>query len=185
MLVIAQLALVLQPLSVLAQDKGAAPFNPAAQAQLQRLGQWSQNMEKAKAQSAKDKASPADQVSDHLKQAHEIIKGLSNTGNATTRRIAVSTSQRDEQIAQLKTHLNAIDQGTSSVRAEFAATKAELKAKNLSPEIQARHDEAAAQFEQRSATFATIASKISNKTGAQDSDLNELAGFFDSYPRYL
>lgn len=76
----AQLALVLQPLSVLAQEKGAAPFNPAAQAQLQRLGQWSQDMEKAKAQSAKANASPADQVSEHLKRAHELIKGLSSTG---------------------------------------------------------------------------------------------------------
>jgi transglutaminase-like putative cysteine protease len=181
-LVIAQLALVLQPLSVLAQEKGQAPFNPAAQSQLQRLGQWSQAMEKAKAQGDKDKASLPDQVSDHLKQAHEIIKGLSNTSSSTTRRIAVSTSQRDDQIAQLKTHLNYIDQGTASVRAEFAATKAELKAKNLPAEILARHDEAANQFEQRSAAFATIASKISNKTGAQDSDLNDLAAFFDRYP---
>ncbi len=181
-LVIAQLALVLQPLSVLAQEKGVTPFNPAAQSQLQRLGQWSQAMEKAKAQGDKDKASLPDQVSDHLKQAHEIIKGLSKTGNSTTRRIAVSTSQRDDQIAQLKTHLNYIDQGTASVRAEFAATKAELKAKNLPAEILARHDDAANQFEQRSAAFATIASKISNKTGAQDSDLNELAAFFDRYP---
>lgn len=80
----AQLSLVLQPLSVLAQDKGAAPFNPAAQSQLQRLGQWSQDLEKAKAQSAKDKASPADQVSDHLKQADEIIKGLRTTGGCNT-----------------------------------------------------------------------------------------------------
>ena len=38
LLIAAQLALMLQPLSVLAQDKGTAAYNPVAQAQIQRLG---------------------------------------------------------------------------------------------------------------------------------------------------
>lgn len=184
LLVGALLAQALAPLSALAQSPGQAPFSPAAQGQLQRLGQWSQDIEKAKAQSAKEKSSAADQVSDHLQHAHDLIQSLRTgaTGSTANRRSAPSNGQRSEQIAQLKTHLGAIDQGTASVRAEFAATGAELKAKNLPAEILARHNEAAAQFEQRSAAFASIANKISRQATTQNNDLNELAGFFDNYP---
>ena len=53
LLIAAHLALVLQPLSVLAQDKGTTPYNPVAQAQLQRLGALNQTIEQAKADKAK------------------------------------------------------------------------------------------------------------------------------------
>ncbi len=183
-LVVAQLALMLQPLSVMAQEKGQAPFNPAAQAQLQRLGQWNQKIESAKLQTARNNASPADQVSDHLKQADELLKGLGTTGGSSFARnaAAIPSSQRNDQITLLKNHLTAIDQGTASVQAEFDATKAELKRKNLAPEIIARHDAAVAQFQQRSADFAKIAHKISNAAAVLDSDLNDLGAFFNTYP---
>ena len=54
LLIAAQLALVLQPLSVLAQEKGATPYNPIAQAQIQRLGALNQTIEQAKALKAKE-----------------------------------------------------------------------------------------------------------------------------------
>jgi Transglutaminase-like superfamily len=72
----AQLALVLQPLSALAQDKGQAAPNPLAQSQLKRINLLSRDIEAAKAQKQLDAASPADKASHELARIEEISKTL-------------------------------------------------------------------------------------------------------------
>lgn len=161
----AQLALVLQPLSVLAQDKGTAPYNPAAQAQLQRYAQMSQAIEVAKANQGK---SPADQVSDKLREAQELVARLKSA----------HTPDKANKHQELKALLQQLNAGAADVRAEFAATRAELQQKNLPAEILARHDEAVSQFEQRAASFGQIVSQAAS----DDERVAKLAEFFDKYP---
>jgi hypothetical protein len=167
LLIAAQLALVLQPLSALTLDKGATPFNPAAQAQLQRYAQLNQTIEQAKAEKVKEQQGPADQVSERLKQAQELVAQIKRAG----------TPDKPAKVRQLKGHLSAIQAGTADVRADFAATRTDLQQKNLPAEILARHDEAVAQFEERSAQFNQIAGKPSD-----EQIVDELASFFDKFP---
>jgi hypothetical protein len=166
LLIAAQLALVLQPLSVLAQEKGQAPVNPAAQAQLTRLAQWDQTIQQAKARTAAAAKSPADQVSEKLSHAEELVAKLKRAG----------TPDKPAKHQQLKALLGDIRDGTAHVRSEFAATRAALVAKKLPAEIVQRHDQAVAQFEQRSAQFNQSAGK------PDDQMIEELAAFFGKYP---
>lgn len=165
LLVAAQLALALQPLSVLAQEAGSTPYNPVAQAQIQRLAELNQTIEMAKANRGK---TPADQVSDKLVKAQELVAQLRS----------IHTPGKPEKHQQLKALLAEINTGAADVRAEFAATRADLVKKNLPAEILARHDEAVGQFEQRAATFAQIVAAA----GSDEERVTRLAEFFDKFP---
>src|SRR5882724_5845965 len=166
-LIAAQLALVLQPLSALTRDKATAPFNPAADAQVQRLAQLDQRIQQAKASNAASNKTPADQASDKLKQAQELVAQLKRSG----------TPNKPQKQSDLKALLADIRDSEADVRAEFATTKADLQRKKLPAEILARHDEAVAQFEQRLAQFNDIASKSD-----PDQIVQGLDGFFKQYP---
>ena len=72
----AQLALVLQPLSVMAQDKGQQSISPLAQNQLNRINLMSRDIEAATAQKQIDSASPADKASTDLARIEEVSKTL-------------------------------------------------------------------------------------------------------------
>ena len=165
LLVAAQLALALQPLSVLAQEAGSTPYNPLAQAQIQRLAELNQTIEMAKANRGK---TPADQVSDKLVKAQELVAQLRS----------IHTPGKSEKHQQLKALLAEINTGAADVRAEFAATRADLVKKNLPAEILARHDEAVGQFEQRAGNFAQIIASAAN----DDERVQRLAEFFDKFP---
>lgn len=164
-LVLAQVALALQPLSVLAQEKGQAPYNPVAQAQLQRLAQLNQSIEQAKANRSK---TPADAVSDKLARAQELVAQL---------RSAYSSNNSGKH-QQLTTLWKEITAGAAEIRAEFAATRADLERKNASAELLARHDEAVARFEHRSIAFAAIA----NGAGTANEKLEQLNTYFGNFP---
>jgi hypothetical protein len=165
LLIAAQLALVLQPLSVLAQEKGQAPTNPVAQAQLQRMAQSNRPLEVTR---GRQQRTPADAVSEKLAQAQEIAAQLKSG----------RTVNRGEKHQQLKSLLREVNAGAADVRAEFAATRAELQKKNLPAEILARHDEAAGQFEQRAAQFA----QIEASQASDDEKAAQVDQFFRRYP---
>src|SRR5438105_4412042 len=185
----------LSPLSVMAQDKGYV--SPAAQRQLQQYAALNQKIERAKA----DKAlSPADKVSEHLKAAQDLVaslkpvqqraqaeqaKDLRAVGpnlRVEVQRSAVRLSPEllAERQARLKEHLAVIANGQGAVRSEFEATGRELQAKKLPAEILARHQEAVAQFDSRTAEFERLSTAWQRTPG--DASLNALADFFDRYP---
>lgn len=195
----AQLALVLQPLSVLAQDQGQMPFNPAAQAQVQRLGALSQRMEQAKAQRVQAQQSPADQVSTKLERTEELVHGLNPTprkasakssGNisaaVTTATQGATATQRQERLQELRQQLSDIRGGSASVKAEFDAARTELTKKQLPAEILARHDATQSQFEQRARQFEQVSARLGATTATETPDqqqaLQELQQFFEQYP---
>lgn len=72
------LAVTLQPLSAMAQDKGAVPVNPGAQAQLQRAAHWSQRMQEAQLAEKRAKAAPADKASAELARLVELTRDLAS-----------------------------------------------------------------------------------------------------------
>ena len=175
LVIAAQLALVLQPLSALAQDKGTPAFNPAAQSQIKRLNLLSRDIEAAKAQKRKDEASPADQASAALTRIEEITKALRPDARAR----ALQQSQRGQHQAELKSLLRGQASAQAALRADFEVTRSELAAKRLPAEILARHDEAARQFEQRSAQFKQISQRVDSD---QPGSLEELDAFFAQHP---
>jgi transglutaminase-like putative cysteine protease len=144
LVVAAQLALALQPLAVLAQDKGQVPYNPIAQAQMRRLAQLDQSIQRANA--ARDR-SAADASSEQLREAQELVGQLKAAG----------TPGKADKHRRLRELVDASQAGVPDVRAEFAATRAMLRGKGTSAEMLARHDAAVARFEQRAGQFARIA----------------------------
>ena len=233
----AQLALVLQPLSALAQEKGQQSISPLAQNQLNRIHLMSRDIEAAKAKKQLDSASPADKASADLARIEEISKtlhaDLRARGLATlpakptstpvqgtdkdakdiraigpnmrieTQRSAqanaalrMQDAQRAQQLAELQDLLSRQSSAQAATRADFAATRQELEQKKLPAEILARHDSAAAQFEQRAAQFNQIAPKFqsnspSNQPAAQKNTaqaatetiaIDEINAFFTQSP---
>ena len=157
LLVLAQLALVLQPLSVLAQDKGSVAYNPLAQSQINRINLLNRDIESAKAQKLKDSASPADKASAELSRIEEISKTLNASGPQLG-----TEAQRSQHLTELQDLLARQSAAQGAISAEFNATRLELQQKNLPADILARHDEAVAQFAQRSQQFNQIARKLQN-----------------------
>ena len=191
----AQLALVLQPLSVLAQDKGVAPFNPQAQSQLNRLNLLARDIEQAKAAQARAEQSSADRASERLTQIEEISKTLRTDRQTIQVGRRMSEGQRQRKQQDLMDLLSQTEADIQSHRAEFAKDRAELQAKQLPADILARHDEAMQQFEQRSAQFRAIAQKLQSSARATASavtssdaaspdaaSLDELDAFFTQFP---
>ena len=189
----------LSPLSVLAQDKGYV--SAAAQRQMQQMAQINQRIEAAKAENNR---SPAERIGETLKQAEDLVRGL--RADSTARQPAAATpasrdtraigpdkrievqrlanrltdERRAEHQARLKDQLNTIRDGQGLVRAEFDATGRDLQSKKLPAEIQARHDEAVRQFDQRRAEFDRLSAAWQQRPS--DANLNPLADFFDRYP---
>jgi transglutaminase-like putative cysteine protease len=234
LVIAAQLALVLQPLSALAQEKGqTATPSPLAQNQLKRINLMSRDIEAAQAKKQLDSASPADKASADLARIEEISKTLhadlrarglatlpgkpaSTPGQASDKdakdlrligpnmRIETQRSpqqeaalrlqdrQRSQQLTELKDLLSRQQTAQAAIRADFAATRAELEQKNLPAEILARHDQAVAQYEQRASRFNQITLKLQGNqpTGQPNSAqaapetvaLDELNAFFAQYP---
>ena len=69
-------ALVLQPLSALAQEKGKSNTSPLVQSQINRINLLNRDVEAGKAQKLKDQASPADKASGDLAHIEEITQTL-------------------------------------------------------------------------------------------------------------
>jgi hypothetical protein len=182
LLVLAQLALVLQPLSALAQDPGQTPYNPVAQAQVQRLWALNQQIEAARVTKQQAHSSSADQFSSQLARTEELVRQLTPApiqqakaslkaagtlpAPATPTPLASSPEQRQAWLQELQQQLSTLQSGHASVQAEFAATRAELLQKHLPADILARHDAAQAQFEQRAREFAQINTQLSTASRA-------------------
>jgi hypothetical protein len=184
LVIAAQLMLCLQPLSVLAQDtKSSKP-----------LAQWLQtpaNSAAKPAQAALQNAAPTvvmDRTAKNLGQAHELIKSLQSSGTASRRSTARDTPaqqamghQRDqEQLNSLLNHLEAVDADADAAVAEFKASRADLAAKGLSPEILARHDQTVAELQTRTVDFRQRLRAFQAQPST--STLAIISQHFDQYP---
>ncbi|UJB65531.1 transglutaminase domain-containing protein [Acidovorax sp. YS12] len=163
--VLAHLALALQPLSALAHDGAPPGFNPAATQQMQRLQQWNAKMQAARherqqsalgasAELAQLTALASSQASDLL--AQQGMPGL----QAKSASAAPPLYDSQTTAAQLHATLRQIATANAAVRAEFAPARQALEAKGVPTQILARHDQAVARFDTRVAAFDEIATRI-------------------------
>lgn len=184
-LMAAQLALALQPLSVMAQEKGQLPFNPQAQQQMQRLGALQQDVERAKIANAQANSGPGYRVGQRLARANELVRSLhaettQSFAAGKSRRGAMSESQKNGQFLALRSALDAIEDDTDAALNEFDATRSELVAKRLPAEILQRHDQAAQAMRDRAQTLRQHARAFKQSPGTQE--LANLANFFEQFP---
>lgn len=203
----AQLALALQPLSALAQEPGAAPVSPSAQAQMQRMAQWQQRIETAKIEQARA-AEPASAVatertSRNLTRVHELLKGIksrterpsavrsttringsnsTSIANALTPKATSADDQANQAAqAEISELLAAIDADTDAVLADFAALRQQLQANpQVSTEILARHDQTQAELDSRAGELRGLIRQWRQKPDA--ATLAALDAYFERYP---
>ena len=142
LIIAAQLALLLNPSSLMAQERGTVNAGNV-QGQLKRQSAWVND--KAVVQKV--------QAGDDLQRIQELVDA--NTS-------VIDTTQRSSGSAQLLALLSRQPAAQAAMRAELAAIRQDLVQKNLPAEILARHDQAAAQFEQRSQEFNQISQRLQN-----------------------
>ena len=185
--VAAQLALALQPLSALAQQGQAA--SPAAQAQIRRLAQWQQRIEQGKLAQASAALSVGERASErtsrNLAQVHTLVQGLhQRTQRASLQAQRLGQDRQDQQNKQDQTHittlLGAIQADTQAVLGDFASQRTDLQARGASPEILRRHDQAQTEIEQRASELAGLARQWAHRPDSNT--LTELGSYFQRHP---
>ncbi|GKS93334.1 transglutaminase [Acidovorax sp. SUPP2825] len=193
----AQLALALQPLSVLAQE--GAPVVPAtAQQQMQRLAQWQQRIEQAKLEQARAAQPPGalatERTSRNLTRVHELLREvkartdrqpaptarLGNAGNQTAKAAPTADQANEADQAQISALLAAIDADTDAVLADFASVRQQLQAQGVSAEILARHDQAQVELEKRASELRELIRAWRQAPGV--ATLASLDAYFQRYP---
>lgn len=199
LLVLAQVALGLAPLSAAAQSRdpaAALAANPVAQSQVRRMAQLDQRMQAGRAAQARHRleaASPAERASRELTRIQELTQRLEGHSAASTttpgtapesiRAIGpnvsiriqgqsdagLSASERASLLAELRRLLSNQGSAQAAQRTEFAATRRLLDAKHLPSSILERHDSTVAQFEERANAFNRLSQTLLSGTANDNS----------------
>lgn len=208
LLIAAQIALAVQPLSALAQDnaKGAA-VSPLVQAQLNRLNLFQRDRELARVRAAQERQNPADQASGAQAEIETLVLSLQQhvtaavpapaplraagardgtqaTGGKSSRAIRLSDTQVQQHQSRLRDLLAQRAAHRKAQEDRFAQDRAELKAnERLSADAKAtmlqRHDEAAAQYRERDQRYQALAATYVNYPTEQN--LDDLARFVQQH----
>lgn len=198
----AHLAVALQPLSALAQ--GGAPSPSASTlAQIERMGQWEQRLQQAKAEQVLRQLPPAAQASErtsrNLSQMHQLLRGVHSRSQqfvvrAPSPRSAPAPRQttatpsdlesrlQPQERAQVGHLLDAIDADTQAVLADFEQQRQDLVQRGLAPILLQRHDQAQAQLRQRAQEVSRIAQQWRSQPSQAQATLNALQDFFQRHP---
>ncbi|RYF02175.1 MAG: transglutaminase [Comamonadaceae bacterium] len=185
----AHVALALQPLSVLAQDRPTV--SPAAQQQMQRAAQWQQRIEEAKLEQRAAQQTPgaraSERTSRNLTSVHELVRGIAqragrtSPGAAGARQLkAAPQTMTAEEMQQITDLLRTIDADTQAVLADFDAMGAELRSRSVSAEIHTRHDQTRADLQARAQELRAIIAQWNLAPG--EAVLDALGGYFERYP---
>ncbi len=186
----AHIALALQPLSAIAQEKGQQAYNPMAQSQMQRLQAWDAKLKAANYQAQKMEQAGSQRLQELIAQAGEQTRDL---------QVQQSLAQPQQKKAgpahiynakttpeSLRNTLAAIQDESGIAREDLRSMRAELVQKGLGAEILARHDAAAAEFEQKVRKLDALVARLVVDSGAlvaktagsvNSADLQELGAF--------
>lgn len=160
----AHIALALQPLSAIAQEKGQTAYNPIAQNQLQRLQSWDAKVKAANYQTQKNEQGAAARLNDLIKRASEQTRDLLTQQNlaSTLKSKSAATAIYNPKTtpASLQDTLLAIQDENGAAREDMRSTRQELVQKGVSAEILRRHDDAAAQLEQKVQKFDALTARL-------------------------
>jgi hypothetical protein len=162
LLIAAQLALILQPLSVMAQDRQSRLLDPLVKSRAAQFSQLGQTQQPLKPPTA------ADDIAKKLVEAQELVNQLKLPG------VTERTAKKEE----LNRLLRDVQAGVDLVLVEFKATRAELEGARVPTDIIARHEDAVVALEQRAASFARLLSA----SAGDDEKISNLADFFKRYP---
>ncbi|WP_313333404.1 transglutaminase-like domain-containing protein [Comamonas sp.] len=165
----AHIALALQPLSAIAQEKAEQTYSPLAQSQMQRLHDWDAKLKAANYQAQKnDQAGPqrlqyliqqaSEQTQDLLVQQSLVLPQQKKAGPAPIYNAKTTP-------ASLRDTLAAIQDESGTAREDLQNMRAELVHKGLSAEMLARHDAAVAEFEQRVQRLDALAARLVGNNG--------------------
>lgn len=165
----AHIALALQPLSAIAQEKGQQAYNPMADKQIQRLQSWDAKLKAANYQAQKNEQTGSLRLQDLIQQANEQTQDLL-VQQALARPLQKKAGpppiyNAKTTPASLQATLAAIQDESSTAREDLRSMRAELVQKGLSAEILARHDKAAAEFEQKAQKLDALAARLVGNTG--------------------
>ena len=160
----AHIALALQPLSAIAQEKGQTAYNPIAQNQLQRLQSWDAKVKAANYQTQKNEQGAAARLNDLIKRASEQTRDLltqQNLASTLKSKPAASVIYNPKTTpASLQDTLLAIQDENGAAREDMRSMRQELVQKGVSAEILRRHDDAAAQLEQKVQKFDALTARL-------------------------
>lgn len=165
----AHIALALQPLSAMAQQKDQPAYNPLAQSQLQRLQSWDAKLKAANYQAQRNEQAGSLRLQDLIQQASEQTQDL-----LVQQSLALPQQKKAGPApiynakttpASLRDSLAAIQDESVTAREDLHSMRAELVQKGLSAEILARHDAAVAEFELRVQKLDVLAARLVGNTG--------------------
>ncbi len=169
LVIAAQFAMLLQPVGAHAQSRAMAV--PQVQAQ---------DLVAGLRQDGHASATPSQSNEGSATQTRALGPDMRIEVRRELQALHSGAPDRTAAINQLKSRLAAMQAAAAGVRAEFSATRAELLRKNLPAQILARHDAAAAEFEQRSRKFMEVSTAW--QASPSDAHLQALGQFFDQYP---
>ena len=176
------LATVLQPLSVLAQDRPqSAASRRAAETGEEKFSRTLNEIHEILKEVAPQAAMP------HMfprkpgeMELRAIGPNMKIEVEAAKHAPGVDTAKKLAQLREKAKELASLEQ---HVRAGFDDTARHIKEKNLPAEILARHEEALKAYETRAAEFKGHIAAVEHASGAQlQSALNDLAAFMAKYP---
>ena len=177
------LALVLQPLSVLAQDRpGSAASRRAAESGEEKYSRTLNEIHEILKEVAPQAAMP------HMfpaKPGEMDLRAIGPNMRIEVERAKPAAGAVDvaRKVAQLRAKAKELADLEEHVRAGFDDTARHIKDKGLPPEILARHEEAVRTYEARAAEFKTLLAAVERASGPQlQTALGDLAAFMAKYP---
>ncbi len=165
----AHIALALQPLSAIAQEKGQQAYNPMAQSQMQRLQAWDAKLKAANYQAQKMEQAGSQRLQALIVQAGEqtqdllVQQALAQPQQKKAGPAPIYNAKTSP--ASLRDTLAAIQNESGTAREDLRSMRAELVQKGLSAEILARHDAAAAEFELKVQKLDALAARLLGNNG--------------------
>ncbi len=165
----AHIALALQPLSAIAQEKGQPAYNPMAQSQMQRLQAWDAKLKAANYQAQKMEQAGSQRLQALIVQAGEqtrdlqVQQALAQPQQKKAGPAPIYNAKTTPQ--SLRDTLVAIQDESGTAREDLRSMRAELVQKGLGGEILARHDAAAAEFELKVQKLDALAARLLGNNG--------------------
>ncbi|MBL0423380.1 transglutaminase, partial [Ramlibacter sp. AW1] len=173
LVILAQLAIAAQPLTVLAQPPEHAAAHPMAQGQLRRLAEWNQRMAQGRARQAQAPRTPADHARVRQERLAAIVRELRAPSSPAD---STATQRRLQQRQALREALRQAARDPQALRDELHSHGQELRRRGAAPDILQRHEQALSRFEADAARYAQAAQTLlASPADAQADDAREQA----------
>lgn len=170
--ILAHLALVLQPLSAIAQPKGQAAPNPLAEAQFARYEALNNRINQTQVETLRPFATSASLLPESIESARRLIKSLQS--ETSGRLLKSSANHHDVGLqlnwSQLQSALRAIQSANSQMLADMSATARQLEQQRAPTTILERQAQTERQLQERIAQFQRIVTPLMTTASPASTD---------------